>query len=87
MTIVPDAWPRLMPIETAARYLGISRNHFLAHVKVPAVRLGRAVRWDRAALDRWVDSLGGQVSADALRNEILGHLDARETHDRPSQGR
>ena len=84
MSSIPDSWPRLLPINLAARYLGISRNHFLAHVKVPAVRLGRAVRWDRAALDRWVDSLGGQVSADALRNEILERLMPADRHDRPA---
>lgn len=49
---------RLLTKEQAADYCGISVNSFLAHVKVPAVKIGSSVRYDRRALDRWADSRG-----------------------------
>jgi excisionase family DNA binding protein len=44
----------------AAEYLSVSRN-FLAERRChgngpPFVRLGRAIRYSKAALDRWVDT-------------------------------
>ncbi len=56
-------WPRLLPRELAAAYCGVSVNHFLAHVPVPAMELGAKRLWDRLAIDAWLDggSSGGSL--------------------------
>ena len=50
--------PLLLTPEEAAQLLNVSRSHFLTLDKlgrVPApVRLGRAVRWRRHELERWI---------------------------------
>ena len=54
--------PRLLSVEEAARYVGLSRSAFLGSVahSVPPLRLGtRRVTWDRVALDRWIDAQSG----------------------------
>lgn len=56
---LPD-WPRCMTREVAAAYLGISPSQFDAEVKAGAwpapLWSGKRVRWDRQAIDRWLDS-------------------------------
>lgn len=46
----------LLTREQAAEYCGVSVNTFLAHVKVPPVKIGHSVRYDRRALDRWASN-------------------------------
>lgn len=44
--------------ETAAAYCDMSPGQFDAQCPVPAKDQGwRGLRWDRAALDRWIDNL------------------------------
>jgi predicted DNA-binding transcriptional regulator AlpA len=43
----------LLNQEEAANYCGVSVNTFRAHIKVPPVKIGQSVRYDRRALDRW----------------------------------
>ena len=57
----PD-WPRLMSIETAAAYTSVSPGHFQKHVQVQPIKLGKRVLYDRAAIDRFIDTLAGRVS-------------------------
>lgn len=61
---LPD-WPRLLPVDLAAAYVGQSQSGFLAAVGTlwpESVRIGRLRRWDRIALDKAVDALGGQTA-------------------------
>lgn len=55
---LPD-WPRLMPVELAAQYLGIGPTTLREKGPQPK-RLGKRVLYDRLDLDRWADALGGQ---------------------------
>lgn len=54
---------RMLSVEQAAEYCGLSANTFRARITVHPVQIGRRVLYDRAALDRWLDSLSGQDSA------------------------
>jgi chromatin segregation and condensation protein Rec8/ScpA/Scc1 (kleisin family) len=48
---------RLMDIDEAARYLGMT-PHALRHksgVEIPCVRIDAKLRFDRRDLDRWID--------------------------------
>lgn len=63
---------RLLTEAETARYLNCSRthlrrdrmrvNHNPDHEGLPFVQLGRGIRYDRADLDRWIDSkrVGGE---------------------------
>ncbi len=54
---IVGASQRLMEIEVAARYLGMT-PHALRHkasVEVPCVRIDGKLRFDRRDLDRWID--------------------------------
>lgn len=50
---------RLLTVEQAGKYLGLSRAavfHRVARRELPFVRVGkRAIRLDREALDRWIE--------------------------------
>lgn len=66
---------RLLTGDEAASYLGVTLPTLQAHVKVAPVRIGSAVRYDRAALDRWID---GRMNADRgpmTGDDWLGKLD------------
>ena len=57
-------WPRLLTVEMAALYLGLSpktiRNH---QHKLPGMRKwGGKIVFDRRALDRMIDHAGGRRS-------------------------
>lgn len=41
----------LLSRDEAADYCGVSVNSFLAHVKVPPVKIGHSVRYDRRSLE------------------------------------
>jgi excisionase family DNA binding protein len=48
---------RLLSIEEAAVYLGISPRSirtFIADTRLPAIRLGRRVLLDKEQLDKWI---------------------------------
>ena len=51
---------RLLTIQEAADYLGISRASLAGRGwriknRLPAIKIGRSVRFDKEALDRWID--------------------------------
>lgn len=63
--VLPD-WPRLMPVQIAAQYLGIGETTLRKQGPEPR-RLGKRVLYDRIDLDRWADALGGQPLDDTER--------------------
>ncbi len=50
--------PRLLTTKEAAAYLSLSPNSLKKHGPAP-VRIGGSLRYDRHALDAWIDALGG----------------------------
>lgn len=62
---LPD-WPRWMPIDLAAAYLGVSANTFRGWGIVPIER-GRRVLYDRRSLDAYADRESGQPLTDPER--------------------
>lgn len=60
-------WPRLMGVDLAAAYVGMSPSGFqdavTAKVLPSPTRIGRRVLWDRAMLDRAVDERTGATTA------------------------
>lgn len=63
----------LLTTEQAADYCGVSVNTFRAHVRIPPVKIGHSVRFDRRALDRWV---ARQNQSEPLTgDDWLGKLD------------
>lgn len=62
-----DITPRLLSVEEAARYVGLSRPVFQATIgkQIPPIKTGvRRLIWDRIALDRWIDAQSGVPSAE-----------------------
>lgn len=55
---LPD-WPRLMAIDLASAYLGLSATTLRANGPSPKA-YGKRRLYDRRDLDRWADRLGGQ---------------------------
>lgn len=52
---------RLLNIEKAANYCGVSATTFNAEIRprVPPIEIGKRRVWDRVALDRWIDAQSG----------------------------
>jgi excisionase family DNA binding protein len=55
----PDRRPLLLSADQAATLLGVSRKTLWNHTaprgeKIPAVRIGRVVRYRRDTLERWI---------------------------------
>lgn len=84
---IPDAWPRLMRADVAAAYLGESVSTFLERVKsglypkpVDEPDRRRMTRWDRQAIDRYVDSKtdrgGGFVDPDEAMERLNANREA-----------
>lgn len=83
---LPD-WPRLMPIDLAAAYLGISAGTFQTWGIAPTETPGRRVLYDRRSLDLFADRLAGQpLSADdmtrAASDEERAFFRDRESRNR-----
>lgn len=68
-----DFSARVLPVEKAAEYVGLSKSTFLSEV-APVVRpirlTERRVGWDRLLLDRWVDMKQGMPSVEATRERV-----------------
>lgn len=65
----PPDWPRLMAAELAAQYLSVPASA-VPSLGVPAVDVGYGLRYDRTALDAWVDRAGGPTGvAEAWKDE------------------
>lgn len=83
---------RMLDEAHAADYLGLPIAVFKRECPVQAVRIGRHVRWDRYALDAWVDSFS-KTDFDQPREYWLALLDggiekeAREREARADQRR
>lgn len=63
--------PRLLSRIEAARYCGISVNHFLTHVPVSPREIGAKKLWDRKAIDRWLDDSPSSDNAGPSAEEWL----------------
>jgi hypothetical protein len=48
---------RMLGIDEAAIYCGLSPNSFTKHIKVDPIRIGRRRLWDRKSLDVWLDRM------------------------------
>lgn len=51
--------PRLLNEKDAADYCGVGPSCFRSHVTVSPLRIGNRNRWDKEALDKWVDNQSG----------------------------
>jgi hypothetical protein len=56
--VLPD-WPRLMAVDLASAYLGLSATTLRENGPAPKA-YGKRRLYDRIDLDRWADRLGGQ---------------------------
>ncbi|MEX6505036.1 helix-turn-helix transcriptional regulator [Jiella sp. M17.18] len=65
---------RMLNAHQAAEYLGVSLSWFKRQMPVAPIKLGDMIRWDRKALDQWVD---GQTksTANMTGDEWLGVMD------------
>ena len=72
----PGLSPRLLSREQAAAYCGVSPTHFTETIgtEVRPVRVRSAVRWDRVALDRWIDRQMRLYNADNRQRSIAERL-------------
>lgn len=71
--------PRLMTAAQAARYLGCESTAVLANIPIKPVKLaergsGCQPKFDRAALDAWLDRLSGLSLAMARDDDAGGSL-------------
>lgn len=64
---------RLLTTEEAASYCGVSVPTLLSHIRVAPVKIGKTVRYDVHALDRWLDSRS--QSEPVSGDDWLGMLD------------
>ena len=65
---------RLLNVEEASSYCGMSPGLFQAHVGVVPLRFGRRKVWDIKALDLWIDRQSGVKGL--TKNEWLDKVDA-----------
>jgi excisionase family DNA binding protein len=70
----PAIVPRWLDVDTAAQYLCMTRHalyHQVARVQLPFVRHGRLLRFDRLALDRWLEKEVKYGFSEARRRLVL----------------
>lgn len=81
---LPD-WPRLMCVDLASAYLGLSATTLRA--KGPAPReCGKRRLYDRHDLDRWADRLGGQPLTVAEQQDEARDVERRFLEKRRARG-
>lgn len=73
--VLPD-WPRLMSVDLAAQYVGISATWLRGNGPTPK-RIGKRVLYDIRDLDRWVDALDGQPLDESQKKDEGGDMLAR----------
>jgi excisionase family DNA binding protein len=81
----PNVEPRWFDVDTAARYLCMSRHaiyHRVSRRQIPFVKDGRTIRFDRHALDRWM-SKGVRNGFGETGRELVLH----EAYHRPAVSR
>src|SRR3989442_10712876 len=69
----PTVEPRYLDVDTAARYLCMSRHalyHRVSRRQIPFARQGWVLRFDRVALDRWM-SKGVRHGFDEARRPLV----------------
>ena len=72
-------WPRLLSVEQAAAYVGVSVNAFRARIGKmwpAAVSVGKRRLYDRAALDEAIDGLTGMDKSAASEPDEEDPTDA-----------
>lgn len=77
--------PRLMGVEDAAYYVGISPT-FLREKGPAPKNIGRRVVYDRLDLDRWADRLGGQPLDDGQDEAEAKDVERRFLESRRGHG-
>jgi excisionase family DNA binding protein len=61
-----DRKPVFDSVDDLAAYLGMSRHNTYRELRagnIPAIRLGKRFIIPRSAIERWLDSAGGNVAA------------------------
>ncbi len=56
--------PRLLTIQQVAAYVGLSHHtiyRFVSQRKIPHVKLGKVLKFDRTEIDRWIASYAVKV--------------------------
>lgn len=71
---LPD-WPRLMSIELAASYMGLSANTF-RNLDIVPLNVGKRVLYDRRSLDIYADRLAGQPLTGDDRDRAASDVEA-----------
>jgi hypothetical protein len=69
-------WPRLMCVELAAAYLGLSATTLRGNGPAPKA-YGKRRLYDRIDLDRWADRLGGQPLTVAEQRKEASEVERR----------
>jgi predicted DNA-binding transcriptional regulator AlpA len=54
---LPSPERRMLTIEEAADYCGLSPNSFRAYIRISPTNFGRSVRYDRVAIDKFIDEM------------------------------
>lgn len=81
---LPD-WPRLMGVDLASAYLGLSATTL--RDKGPAPKeYGKRRLYDRNDLDRWADRLGGQPLTVQEQREEARDVERRFLEKRRARG-
>jgi hypothetical protein len=81
---LPD-WPRLMSVDLASAYLGLSATTL--REKGPAAKAyGKRRLYDRHDLDRWADRLGGQPLTMAEQKQEAAEVERRFLERRHARG-
>jgi hypothetical protein len=80
----PGLTPRLLTREQSAVYCGISPAHFGETIgkEVTPVRVRGAVRWDRLALDVWIDKKSGLYNDQQRQRSIAELLNDADQNSR-----
>jgi excisionase family DNA binding protein len=76
----PALEPRWLDVDTAAKYLCMTRHaiyHRVNRCQLPFIRDGRRIRFDRYALDRWMSKGVKYGFAEARRHLVLPEDDQR----------
>lgn len=76
----PIVEPRWFDVDTAARYLCMSRHaiyHRVSRRQIPFVKDGRTIRFDRHALDRWMSKGVRNGFGETGRDLVLHEADQR----------
>lgn len=57
---IPDQWPRMMSLDVACAYCGISENLLKSHAP-KRTQIGGRKLYDKKKIDDWLDKLGDVI--------------------------